>query len=227
MTAFTPSPAPRIRAATAPARRLRGGARWAAVLVAASTLAGPALAQAPQNPAVSWTATPLPALTVRSGEARFYATSTLTDFTGRTTRVTGRTEAAPSLAAVRGRFEVEVAGLETGNSTRDRHMREALAADSFPQLRFEVDSIRVKRVTADTAEVELEGRLTLHGVTRALPLPARVERVAAGGMHVKAYTVVRLREWGITRNLSRGFGAVKVGQEVTVSVDGVFAGASP
>lgn len=208
-------------------RRPRPPARPLGALLLLLTLATPARAQAAPGGGSGWTLAPVGPLAVRAGEARFYATSTLTDFTGRTTRVAGRTDAAPSLAAVRGRFEVEVAGLETGNGTRDRHLREALAADSFPQLRFEVDSIRVKRVMADTAEVELDGRLTLHGVTRAMPLPARLERTAAGGMRVQAYTVVRLRDWAITRNLSRGFGTVKVGQEVTVSVEGLFLPPAP
>ncbi len=174
--------------------------------------------------ASDWTTAPLPALTLQSGRAVFYATSTLTDFQGTTSTVRGQTQAAATLAAVRGSFELDVSTLVTGNTTRDRHMREALAADSFPVLRFTMDSVEIRSVRADTAETVLHGRLELHGVTRALPLTARMEH-RADTLRVLAYTTLRMGDYGIRKNLSRGLGLVRVGQEVTVSVEGRYLAA--
>jgi polyisoprenoid-binding protein YceI len=199
---------------------LRQPARRAGGLLAATAMVAGLAAGAPR-PADDWTTMPLPALTLHTGRAVFYATSTITDFQGVTTVLRGRTEAAPSLRAARGSFEFDVATLATGNTTRDRHMREALEADSLPVLRFRVDSVSVRAVRADTAETVLQGALTVHGVTRAVPIPARIEH-RGDTLRVQAYTTLRLGDYGIRKNLSRALGAVKVGQEVTISVEARF-----
>lgn len=175
-------------------------------------------------PAVAQAQFPVPALSVASGTAKFYGSATIATFSGETAQVTGHAGPASDLRAASGWFELPVATLKTGNDTRDRHMREALDADQYPTLRFEVDSVRVKQVHGDTLETGLAGRLILHGVTRAVEVPAKMIRTGPG-LRVLAYTEIKLGDYAITKNLSRAL-ILRVRQEVTISVQLDFAPAA-
>jgi polyisoprenoid-binding protein YceI len=78
------------------------------------------------------------------------------------------------LRAVRGLVEVRVADMQTGNGTRDRHLRRAMQADSYPAIRFELLGVEPGAASGDTVAVSLEGRLTIHGVTRPVRADASV-----------------------------------------------------
>ena len=101
------------------------------------------------------------------------------------------------LAAVRGSAVVLVAAMQTGNGQRDRHMREAMRADSYPEIRFDLDSVRVGAVSGDTSGVVLVGRVTIHGVTRPLAATGAVVARRAGE-DVTASFGLDMRDYGIT-----------------------------
>ena len=158
--------------------------RAAAVILAASLLARHAAAQA---------VVPGPLV---AGETTFLFHSTIVG------RLQGRAPIASAefsggtLADVRGTAEVRVDRMETGNGARDRHLRETLQADSYPVIRFEVDSVAPEGSAGDTTAVILSGRLVLHGVARAV----RAEgTVATGsiGTEVTASFVIDMRDYGI------------------------------
>ena len=100
------------------------------------------------------------------------------------------------LLEVRGAIEVLVARMQTGNGLRDRHMRETMNADSFPTIRFDLDSVVAGSVAGDTTGVVLTGRLAIHGVTR--PVRATGTVVARpGGEDVDATFGLDMRDYGI------------------------------
>ena len=129
------------------------------------------------------------------------------------------------LSDVRGVAVVLVADLRTGNGSRDRHMRAAMDADSFPTIRFDLDSLQTGPAADDTVGVVLMGRLTLHGVTRPVRATGRVV-VAPDGAVVDASFPVDMRDYGI-RPPVRAL-VLRVSPAVAVAVHLAFAaGPSP
>lgn len=100
------------------------------------------------------------------------------------------------LSTVRGLAIVRVADMQTGNGTRDRHLRRAMEADSFPTIRFELVAVEPAAASADTATATFQGRLTLHGVTRSVQAPATVT-LGPGGVDVVATFPLDMRDYGI------------------------------
>ena len=100
------------------------------------------------------------------------------------------------LGTVRGLAVVRVADMQTGNGTRDRHLRQAMEADSFPTIRFELVSVGPAAASADSTTITFEGRLTLHGVTRPVKAPATVT-LRPGGVDVVATFPLDMRDYGI------------------------------
>ncbi len=137
--------------------------------------------------------TPAPLL---QGEVTFQVHST---FVG---RIHGRAPIARAeftgerLEAVHGSAVVEVTRMETGNGTRDRHMREAMAADGYPEVRFELTGVRPGEAGAVSTPVTLEGRLTIHGVTRPVTASGSVA-LRPGGADIAASFSLDMRDYGI------------------------------
>jgi polyisoprenoid-binding protein YceI len=168
------------------------------------------------------------------GELWFDAKATMGDFRGITREVRGAITAADSLADVRGWIEFNAAELTTGNGLRDRDMRSSLEVEKHPTIRFDLDSVVVASATdatADSVRVILAGRMTIHGVTKALQVPSLVRRddelVRATGnfeLHVPAYGI---------GGLSKMFGmlkmeeTVRIGFDVTFNTGGAGAGYRP
>ncbi len=151
------------------------------------------LASLAAHPASAQTLAPGP---LTRGEVVFVVHST---FVG---RIEGRVPVeraefgGTDLGAVTGSATVAVARMATGNGTRDRHLRETMEADSYPVIRFDLVGVSAGARVADTVPVSLEGRLTLHGVTR--PVNAKGTAVLhAGGVEVEADFALDMRDYGI------------------------------
>jgi len=87
---------------------------------------------------------------------------------------------AADLTTARGHVQVLLGSVRTADSAWDRMFREAgfLDLDEHPRAQFALRSVRGARALPADAwtDVELEGRFTLHGVTRDVVVPARVMR---------------------------------------------------
>ncbi len=190
--------------------RLSPGRRWAAPAVAAAlVLPGALCAQA---------ITPLP---LRRGEVAVDVRATkVNDFDTRAPVAAARFSGT-DLANVTGFFEVRVADMRTGIGLRDRHLRGAMHADSFPVIRFDLIGVDTQGATGDSLAVALQGRLTLHGVTRVLRVPATlVRRLTSIEITVSRYPL-DMREYGITPP-TRFLGAIRVQPDVHVNARLVF-----
>ncbi len=111
-------------------------------------------------------------------EVSFTSTAPLVKFTGRTAQVLGSANIdIRDLGRSSGEFAVNLASLDTGIKLRDEHMRNFLETSRYPEARFKVRTIRskVKSLPENKpVSVFVDGDLTIHGVTRAVTLPAEL-----------------------------------------------------
>jgi polyisoprenoid-binding protein YceI len=98
-------------------------------------------------------------------------------FTGRTSKVTGQIRFDPVAKTGSGVITVNGASLETGNRSRDGHMRSAqwLNFDQFPEIKFE--TVSVKHLQGD--EYEVAGKISLRGQTKDLVTRATLRLLPA------------------------------------------------
>jgi polyisoprenoid-binding protein YceI len=182
--------------------------------------------------ALALVATPLPAqelpirdATVATGSLGFDGHATVGDFTGLTREVSGAMRGAPDLAGVTGWVTAPVASLQTGNGRRDRDLRKSMEPEQFPDLRFDLLRARADSGTPDSLPVSLLGRLTLHGVTREVDLPA-VLAFDTEGVRVRCDFPVNLKDYGIS-GLSKVLGILKMDEHIEVHVDLRFQSQAP
>jgi polyisoprenoid-binding protein YceI len=187
--------------------RVRGGATAAAAVLLTLCVAA---ARAQDVPLLPW----------RDGEATFHVRATIVnDFTGHAT-VSHAEYAGADLAHVQGVVEVRVADLRTGIGLRDRHLRSAMEADSFPLLRFELAGVEPGAVHGDTVAAVLVGRLAIRGVTREVRAPGSVI-LGHGSVEVRAAFALDMRDYGV-RPPVKMLGALRVSPDVEVGIHLVF-----
>ena len=157
-----------------------------------------------------------PAGTVREGKLSFDGHGTGGDFTGVTTTVTGEMIGGP-LSAVKGHVEGQVATLVTGNNRRDRDLRKSMETDKYPTMRFDLESVSGP---TDSADAVLHGRLTIHGVTKDVSLPAKLGHDGTS-TRVQTSFPLNLKEYQIG-GLSKFLGVFKMDEDIVVHVDVTF-----
>lgn len=179
------------------------------ILVLLSLLAAPLGAQRP-----------IPSSDSVTGRLSYDGRATLGDFTGSTDSVFGRLHGAADLPHVSGFVAARSATLKTGNGKRDRDQYKSLEVDSFPEIRYELDSVSVDAPKSDSSTVTLRGAFLIHGVRRAVDLPARLV-LSPSGAHLRADTPLDLRDYRI-EGLSKFLGALKMNPNIVVHVDVTF-----
>jgi len=91
---------------------------------------------------------------------------------------------------------------------------EVLDAARFQSITFRSRAVAGKEVKAGVYDLQVTGELSLHGVSRSLILPLRVE-VAAGTLTATGKTTLRHSDFGM-KPVSAGGGTVKVKNELGV-----------
>lgn len=140
---------------------------------------------------------------------------------GRFTDVSGAVRLADDPRDTSVDVVIGMASVESGNPTRDEHLRSAELFDvaAFPQATF--TSTRVDwRGTRGT----VYGDLTIHGVTRTVPLAVFYEGSARdpwGGERAvfSARTTINREDFGITWNMALETGGILVSKEITIEID--------
>jgi polyisoprenoid-binding protein YceI len=141
---------------------------------------------------------------------------------GRFTAFDGQVELAPgSDLPVAVNAVIEAASIDTREEQRDAHLRSAdfLEADKYPQLVFESE-----RIEGTPEQFTIDGKLTIHGVTRDVRLGASFEgRVNDpwGGVRVgyAAHVTINRKDFGLTWNAALETGGVVVGDEVRIELN--------
>ena len=103
--------------------------------------------------------------------------------------------------------EVDMTALRSDVDSRDERMRtQGLETDTFPNARFELDTpIRFTDATVgNVVDVDLHGRLTLHGRTRAVGVPVHA-RWDGGTIQVAGSADIHLHDFDIDISALPGF----------------------
>ena len=163
----------------------------------------------------------IPPMRVASGTLSFDGHATVGDFTGTTTTVSGEMSGGKGLAAVRGWVESPVKTLDTGNGKRDKDLNKSMESGKYPTMRFELTGVTPRPKRADTAAVDLQGKLTLHGLTRDVTLRGKVWR-EGNSLRMRTDFPVNLKEYEIG-GLSKALGVLRMDEHIEVHVDLTFA----
>ena len=162
----------------------------------------------------------IPDGTVREGTLSFEGRATTGAFTGTTAAVRGEMSGG-SLAEVRGWVDAPVSALVTGNGHRDKDLNKSLQSDLYPTIRFDLTSVTPGAERGDTVDVVLQGRLTIHGVTREASMPATVI-TQPDAIRVRGEAPLSLKDYKI-EGLSKVMGMLKMYDKIVVHVDVTFA----
>ena len=120
-------------------------------------------------------------------------------------------------------FKVPLAPIDTGIGLRNRHLRESLEVEKFPDA-----TLRVRRADVEfpkdgsPVESQVTGELVLHGHSRAVPVHYRAERTAGGLTRIAGSLQLDMRDFEIVPPSYLGV-SVSPGVEVAVdlTVDGL------
>ena len=120
------------------------------------------------------------------------------------------------------RVSLDAASIDTGQQTRDDHLRSAdfLKADEFPTIDFV--STRVVRTGDDSGD--LHGDLTIRGVTRPIVLKADFGGIVPnmqGGQRgaFSASAKINREDFGLTWNVALEQGGVLVSKDIKIEID--------
>jgi polyisoprenoid-binding protein YceI len=158
---------------------------------------------------------PAPNAILQSGTLSFTGHSTVGDFVGTTTAVSGGVTGNAELANARGWVEAPITTLSTGNRLRDRDLRATMDVANYPTMRFELAGVTVGSPPAsDTVTGALRGALTIHGVTRDVAILATL--IAAGDtIDVSGAFPIDLADYKVD-GLTRLFGTLRVQRKIEV-----------
>ncbi len=116
---------------------------------------------------------------------------------------------------------IDLASIDTGNEPRDNHLRSAdyLEAEKYPTMSYRSSGVR----RAAEGWV-VDGELTLHGVTRSVPLDVEVGGFSPdpfGGQRVGFTATAQFsrRDFGIDLTVPLDGGGVAVGDKVSISLE--------
>src|SRR3984957_4449789 len=121
---------------------------------------------------------------------------------------------------------IESASIETRDPQRDAHLKSAdfFDVEKFPTLSFKSSRISV----VSDGQLEIEGDLTIHGVTRKVvfsvegPTPPAKDPWGNTRIAVSATTKINRKDFGLTWNTALETGGILVGEEVTITLDVQF-----
>ena len=142
---------------------------------------------------------------------------------GRFTRFEGGIHVAPDMADSRVEVRIDAASINTGNNTRDNHLRSAdfLDVERYPYVHFSSDRF----IYRGGSKWTLQGALTMHGVSRTVDLDTNYLGVVNGGyaeeLRCAALATAELHREDYTLNwrtmLARGIAVV--GPTVKLELD--------
>jgi len=138
---------------------------------------------------------------VKTGTAEFHAEDTYDSFDGKTGQVSGTIVADPAKPAASSvTISIDMASLDTGNSLRNKEMRDLyLQTGKFPTATFKSVSVSgpASIAVGQPAEVNVTGDFTLHGVTKRITFPVHVALLADGRIHATTNFKVKMPDFGI------------------------------
>ena len=139
---------------------------------------------------------------------------------GQFTEFEGTLEVSPENIVAYG--TVQTASVNTREPQRDEHLRSAdfFDAEQNPEINFRSSAI----TPVDEDEFEIEGEITIHGVTGPLKLKATVEGTETDPqgndrVGVSATGQIDRKDFGMTFNAALGSGNLLVSDKVKIQLD--------
>jgi polyisoprenoid-binding protein YceI len=162
-----------------------------------------------------------PAHTTVGFSARHMGLSTVR---GRFTRLEGSIDVDPSdPTSARGRVDIDLASVDTGNEQRDGHLRSGdfFEVENHPTMTFVITSA----TPIDDETIRIDGDLTIKGVTRPVELLYRHagEGTDPFGNRKLGGTLtgeIRRSDWDLRWNVPLESGGWLVSDKVKIEVDG-------
>jgi polyisoprenoid-binding protein YceI len=116
---------------------------------------------------------------------------------------------------------IDLASIDTGNEQRDNHLR---SADFFEVEKYPTMSYRSTAVRQADDGLVVDGDLTLHGVTRHVPLAVEMNGFTPdpwGGQRAgfSATAQINRRDFGIDIAVPMDAGGVALGDKVSISIE--------
>jgi polyisoprenoid-binding protein YceI len=141
---------------------------------------------------------------------------------GRFEEFEGTLEIGEDLSNARAYGSAQVSSINTDEPARDEHLRSTdfFGAESNPELRFESTAIR----PLDEDTFEIEGNLTMNGVTNPVTLTADFQGTETDPwgnerVGIEVMGQIKRADWNMTFNQALGSGNLLVGEKVTLALD--------
>lgn len=117
-------------------------------------------------------------------------------------------------------FTIEAASIDTADAKRDEHLR---GADFFDTAKYPQITFKSTKITKAGAGYNLQGNLTIHGVTKPVTLAATVsEGIASPWGHlvraVKITGKVKRSDFGLNWNKTLDKGGLLIGDTVDLNL---------
>lgn len=124
---------------------------------------------------------------------------------------------------------IDAASINTRDPQRDAHLKSAdfFDVEKFPALSFQATHVS----RTGEAELNVDGDLTIHGVTRKVtfrvegPTPPAKDPWGNTRLGLSATTRINRKDFGLTWNAALETGGILVGDEVTITLDVEFVNA--
>jgi polyisoprenoid-binding protein YceI len=121
---------------------------------------------------------------------------------------------------------IPAATINTREPDRDTHLKSAdfFDVEKFPMLVFKSTSV----IRRPDDEVEVEGDLTIHGVTRKVRLtvegPTAAGKDPRGNTRIGASAIAKInrKDYGLVWNAALETGGLLVGDDVAITIDAEF-----
>jgi len=144
--------------------------------------------------------------------------STVNRFTCAATRVEGVGEVEAG-QAVQAWLVVPVRAFDCGERAMNRDLQEALQADRFPEIRFELsEAVVLEAPASDSARLEVAGALTIAGTTRTVRFEAAGQLLASGRVRLVGSLPLKLTDFNVKPPTAL-LGLIRVHDQITVHFD--------
>ena len=145
---------------------------------------------------------------------------------GRFTKFSGTIELDPDdLTKTRGRVEVDMSSVDTGDEKRDAHLR---SPDFFDVENYPVMVFVPTAITPDDGAYRVTGELTIKGITREVELKYEhggqaTDPFGNRKMGGRLSGTIKRSDWGLQWNVALEAGGWLVSDKINIEVEGQVA----
>lgn len=114
-------------------------------------------------------------------------------------------------------FSVEAESLKSGKSGMDKNTYKALNTKKYKQIKFSLVKVKDAKTRGnDEYEVNMEGDLTIAGVTKRIVLPVQMQ-IKANTVKLNGSKKIKMTDYNIEPPKAL-FGTITTGDEVTIKI---------